>query len=372
MKWTRHLRRAIWPSHTLARYMARLFSVRFFMFLLGLTAVLQVLDLMGKSSDILAGDGADYGALVEYLQLRIPQLLSQFAPFAALLGAVATLVTLNQSSEITVMKATGLSAYHILAPALGIGLAIAAVHFVFHETIVVKTYAQLEYWESNDFAANLPPPPSTASQSWMIDGGTIIEVESITQSGRVLLLDNVNLYQRDENAVLTSIAQARFATYTNGSWTLYDINRFTLPAFDASHAESEPWPISIPADRFVALAVDPQDASFPKLWRSIRDLAREGYPSGELRAALYHKIAGPLSSLLMPLLAAAAAFGLARGGRLFIRVIFAMALGFSYFVVDNFMMAMSRFGAAPPLLSAWGPFLLFLLLGLSVLIYTEE
>lgn len=372
MKWGRRIRRAVWPSRTLARYMARLFTIRFFMFLLGLTAVLQVLDLMGKSSDILAGAGADYGSLLEYLRLRTPQLLSQFAPFAALLGAVATLVTLNQSSEITVMKSVGLSAYHILAPALGIGLVIALVHFVFHEAVVVKTYGRLDYWEKNDFAANLPPPPTTASQAWMVDGGTIIEVDSITQSGRVLLLDNVSLYHRDANAVLTSFTRARFATYTNGDWTLYDVNRYGLPAMSKSHVESEPWPISIPADRFVALAVKPQEANFLKLWRSVRDLAREGYPTQELRAALYHKLAGPLSNLLMPLLAAVAAFGLARGGHLFIRVVVAMALGFSFFVVDNFMMALSRFGAAPPVLSSWGPFLLFMMLGLSVLFYTEE
>ncbi|RME66775.1 MAG: LPS export ABC transporter permease LptG [Alphaproteobacteria bacterium] len=346
--------------------------MRFFMFLLGLTVILQVLDLMGKSSDILSGEGADYGALVEYVRLRMPQLLSQFTPFAALLGVIATLVALNQSSEVTVMKSIGLSAYHILAPVMSIGLIIAVLHFIFHETVVVKTYASLQYWEKNDYAANLPPPPTTASQAWMVDGSTIIEVDSITQSGRVLLLDNVNLYQRDQHAVLTSIAQARFATYTNGNWTLYDVNRFTLPAFAVTHAESEPWPIGIPADRFVALAVDPQQVSFPKLWRSAHDLAREGYPTAELRAALYHKIAGPLSSLLMPLLAAVAAFGLARGGHLFLRVVVAMALGFSYFVADNFMMAMGRFGAAPPILSAWAPFLLFTLLGLSVLFYTEE
>ena len=38
----------------------------------------------------------------------------------------------------------------------------------------------------------------------------------------------------------------------------------------------------------------------------------------------------------MPLLGAVAAFGLARSGKLFVRAVIGMALGFAYFVVDNF------------------------------------
>ena len=74
----------------------------------------------------------------------------------------------------------------------------------------------------------------------------------------------------------------------------------------------------------------------------------------------------------MPLLGAVAAFGLARSGKLFVRAVIGMALGFLYFVADNFGLAMGNLGAYPPLLAAWGPFLLFLLIGEAVLIRTEE
>ena len=69
---------------------------------------------------------------------------------------------------------------------------------------------------------------------------------------------------------------------------------------------------------------------------------------------------------------AVAAFGLARSGQLFVRAVIGMALGFAYFVVDNAAIAMGNFGGYPPLLAAWAPFLLFLLVGETVLIRTEE
>ena len=48
------------------------------------------------------------------------------------------------------------------------------------------------------------------------------------------------------------------------------------------------------------------------------------------------------------------------------------AVGFLYFVADNFALAMGNLGAYPSLLAAWAPFILFLFIGEMVLIRTEE
>jgi lipopolysaccharide export system permease protein len=57
---------------------------------------------------------------------------------------------------------------------------------------------------------------------------------------------------------------------------------------------------------------------------------------------------------------------------LLIRAVIGMALGFAYFVVDNAALAMGSFGGYPPTIAAWAPFLLFLLIGETVLVHTEE
>ena len=49
-----------------------------------------------------------------------------------------------------------------------------------------------------------------------------------------------------------------------------------------------------------------------------------------------------------------------------------MALGFTYFVVDNLSIALGNAGAYPPFLAAFAPFFLFLLIGESLLIRSEE
>ena len=72
------------------------------------------------------------------------------------------------------------------------------------------------------------------------------------------------------------------------------------------------------------------------------------------------------------MLGAVAAFGIARSGKLFVRAVIGMALGFLYFVADNFALAMGNLGAYPPFLAAWAPFLLFFMIGEAVLLRTEE
>jgi hypothetical protein len=86
-----------------------------------------------------------------------------------------------------------------------------------------------------------------------------------------------------------------------------------------------------------------------------RSLRAGGRRTSELESKWWHKMSGPLAALLMPLLGSVAAFGLARSGQLFVRAIIGMALGFTYFVVDNLSLAVGNFGGYPPLMAAWAP-----------------
>jgi lipopolysaccharide export system permease protein len=129
---------------------------------------------------------------------------------------------------------------------------------------------------------------------------------------------------------------------------------------------------NVEPDRFTLAQVDPDERDFVALRQEIDALEAAGRPTDEARTGWWHKISGPLSTVLMPLLAATAAFGLARSGRVLLRATIGMALGFAYFVADNFSVALGNYGAYPPFLAAWAPFLLFLLIGEFVLIRQEE
>jgi len=184
-------------------------------------------------------------------------------------------------------------------------------------------------------------------------------------------LFNVTIYNRSGGSLL-AIVRAPRAIPQAGGWTLIQATRFDVASGMRSSLGNVQVGAGVRPEQFTLSNVSADGMSFRRLWRAIGELREAGRPTAALQAGLWHKIAGPLSTMLMPLLGAVAAFGLARSGRLFVRAVIGMALGFAYFVADNFGLAMGNLGAYPPLLAAWGPFFLFLLIGEAVLIQTEE
>jgi lipopolysaccharide export system permease protein len=361
---------SFFPSRIIAIYMAKMFLVRTFAVLFALVLVLQTLDLLGETGNVLAYKGNDGGDILTYISLRAPQIISLFLPFSVLLGTVVTLATLNQNSEVVSMKGAGLSAHQVLAPLIVASLLVAAASFAFNDRIVAPATTTLTRWQKADYG---PIPKDTKMQTnvWVRDGNRLIHADMVTGRGTNAKLSDVTVYSRNGGA-LTEITRSPNAVPDGGTIRLDSAQIFDVARGSQRKAENLRVGSNLQPEQFTLASVDPAGMSFVELKSAIGDLKSAGRPTGALEAGLWHKISGPLSSILMPLLGAVAAFGIARSGRLFFRAVIGMGLGFAYFVADNFGLAMGNLGAYPPMLAAWGPFFLFLLIGETVLIQTEE
>ncbi|WP_417317528.1 LPS export ABC transporter permease LptG [Emcibacter sp.] len=353
-------------------YLAKVFILRYLVILVGLIATLQALDLLAKSDDILAGDGATMSDLWTYVTLRTPQLVTLFSPFVALLSAILSFAGLNVHSEIIIMKTAGWNAFRIVLPLTMMSILIAALHFVFNETVSVKARAELRNWEEHEFAADLPPAPDVVYDSWVADGNNLIKAESASRNGSILLLDKVTQYVRNKNQEVTALIKADFAVYRDGSWTLFEVKKFDLKTLEVTPLENLDWKTRVPPERYIALALKPDQVNLQQLRQAIKQLKNEGHSTNDYETQLHQKFVLPLSTLLMPLLAGLAAFGLHRGGNLFGRILITMAMGFGYFVINNLFVALGQYGAVPPIVAAWLPLLLFGLIGISFILLTEE
>ena len=358
------------PSRTLAIYMAKMFIIRTLAVLALLVLVLQALDLLGESGKILAHPGNGEAELWTYVSLRAPQLIARFLPFSVLLGTIITLATLNQNSEVISMKAGGLSAHQILAPLIVASMGVALVSFVFNETLVAPATARLTQWEKVEFGP-IPAESNVRTNVWVKDDNSLINARTVTGRGDQVVLRDITIFDRTENG-LKSLLQGERARFTGNGWLITNVTQFNVSTGNEEKKAELLIGDSIRPDQFTLSNVDADSLSIFALRTAIDELERAGRPTMSLRAGWWHKISGPMSSILMPLLGAVAAFGLARSGQLFIRAVIGMALGFAYFVADNFALAMGNIGAYPPLLAAWAPFLLFFLIGETVLIRTEE
>jgi lipopolysaccharide export system permease protein len=364
------MRPSFFPSRTVTLYTARMFLVRSFSVLAGLVLILMTLDLLGESGKILAYPGNGEAELWTYVSLRVPQIVARFLPFSVLLGTLITLATLNQNSEVVSMKAAGLSAHQILAPLIVAGALVAVLSFIFNERVVSRATATLQAWEKVEFGP-MPKDSAVLSNLWVRNGEDLIRAGAAIGRGRSTRLREVAIYDRVDNK-LTQVIEAEQGVFTGDAWRLFNARRFDVSSGSEERLGTIIAARGVTPDRFTLANVNPDGLSFMELRQAIADLKASGRPTRALEASLWHKLSGPLSSVLMPLLGAVAGFGLARSGKLFVRAVIGMALGFAYFVADNFALAMGNLGAYPPLLAAWAPFLLFLLIGETVLVRTEE
>ncbi len=358
------------PSKRLSWYLIRLFLTRSLGVLISLSLILMMLNLLSESAKILAVPGNGDAQVWQYVGFRLPQIVSFAFPFSLLLGALIAFTGLNSHSEIVAMKAAGLSAHQLLAPLLLASLALAGVSFAFNEYLVTRGTETLSAWEANNYKP-IPPQSGITSDVWLRDEDDLIRARIVSGTGAATRIEGLTVYEREGHAI-TRIVRADRAQPDGGAWRLDNVSTFNAAAGSVGKASSQAGLRGVDPQRFTLAKVDPASRDFFSLRVALEELRRAGRPTAEVEAGLWHKIAGPLSTLLMPLLAATAAFGLARSGKVLLRATIGMALGFAFFVVDNFALAMGNVGAYPPLLAAWAPFFLFLLIGETVLIRGEE
>jgi lipopolysaccharide export system permease protein len=361
---------ALFPSRTIAWYTARMFLIRSAAFLFGLIVILESLDLLGESGKILAAAGNGEAELWTYVSLRVPQLIQLFLPFSVLLATLVTLATLNQNSEVVIFKAAGLSAHAILGPLLITSFGIAAANFAFNEAVTTRATRTLKIWQESEYA-KVPPEKMLTSESWVRGGSDLFHAEMVKGFGANTVLSGVTIYDRQDDRLIR-VVMADTARPVPTGWQLRDVNSFDVAKGRRTVETELLFETSVVPRQFTTASINPAYIPLWELWPQITEQRAAGKPVDQLVAAAWHKISGPLSTVLMPLLGAVAAFGLARSGRLFVRAVIGMFLGFAFFVADNFMLAMGNFGTVPPLMAAWAPFVLFLLIGEAVLIRTEE
>ena len=358
------------PSKQLAWYMAKLFLLRTLAVVAALVIILQMLDLLGESGKILAHPGNTDATLWRYVSLRLPQLVAFVFPIGTLLGTLITLVTLNQNSEVVSMKAAGISAHQILAPLILASIVLAGISFVFNERIVTRASETLADWQDAEYAA-VPRDTGMRPNVWVRYNEDLVLAREVRAAGERTVLSRLTLYDRT-GETLQGIVNAARAVREGPGWRLENVSRFDLNTGQTTTMPSLHWGDGLEPIQFTLAKVKADQQPFTTLKHSIEQLKASGRPTLDLESGLWHKLSKPLSVVLMPLLGGIAAFGLARSGQVLVRAVIGMALGFAFFVADNFSLAMGNFGAYPPLVAAWAPFLLFLLVGETVLIRTEE
>jgi LPS export ABC transporter permease LptG len=334
----------------LDRYISRLYIRIVGLSFVGLLGLFYISAFVDRAEKIFKGQ-ATTGRVGEFLLYSTPQFVYFIIPIAVLLSVLVTFGMLSRTSELTVMKACGISLYRTALPVIALSLIGSAVLFGLEQRVLAEANRQADAID-NEIRGRPPRNLNPLNRRWVVArDGSIYHYGFFDPKQRVLTA--LAIYRPEPAAwklsTQTFATTAEYRNEWNGvkGWQRdYTKHPPVFEAFDRKTLALEP------PDYFGGETPVAQLMTVPELRTHIADLKASGFNWLPLGVELQRKIAFPFVTLVMTLLAVP--FGVTTGRR---GAIYGIGIGIvialAYWVVSSVFIALGSAGMLPPFLAAW-------------------
>jgi LPS export ABC transporter permease LptG/LPS export ABC transporter permease LptF len=374
----KHLFKTSFPL-LLDEYVLRLYAANFLLSLGALAMLLLVFAFFDMISDIVRNQ-TPFVIVGEYLFNLIPNIISTVTPLCSLLAVLVTFGSLNRSSELTAMKATGISLYRVLAPILVLAAILATALFGFDEYYLPGANRRQEQLRSE-----IKGKPA---QTFLLPGRKWIsgQTDKAGDPARIFyyqafdpdhnVFANLTVFDFDPQTFTLQrriFAQNVHWDPTVSQW-IFDNGwqRTFAGKFITSYQPFtvSPFPEIREQPGYFKKEDTPSDEmSYGELDNYIADLRQSGFDTVKLRVQLDNKLSVPAITLVMAVLAVPFAVSMGKRGGL-VGIATAIGVAIAYWVVADIFSSMGNVNSLPPLLAAWSPDLLFGIAGAYLLLRT--
>lgn len=318
---------------------------------------------------LVSAEHAPLGAAIQVFLWTLPGEVVFVIPMALLLGVLLAMQRLSGESEITAMKAGGISFFRIVAPLAIAGLVFSVLTYVLAEQ--VAPYAQGRVTEIEDQAiahTNVFNRDLTESIGLPGGGRQVMIATSYEPNSQALL--NVTLVQYNKGNDPTQIVFAHRAEFSMESWELHDASIYRFNPDGTTIAEPH-----IPMQRIAlqekpsdivrrAQNNDPQQMSRTEIAAVIKSGQLSQSDLAKYQTTFQEKLAQPFACLVFVLISVPFGMRARRGGgNTSLGFGLAVAIAFIYYVVMTVFSYISQ--AAPDFagLWAWMPNVIFTIFG---------
>ena len=344
-------------------YVAKLYLKIVGLAFAGLLGIFYISTFVDLSDKLFKGQTTGV-MLLQYFWYATPQFAYFVLPIAALVATLVTMGMLTKSSELTVMKACGISLYRAVFPIFLLSLAWSALLFGMSESFLAKANRHAESL-NYEIRIGSPRTVDVINRRWMVgQNGSIYHYLAFDPA--LDKFDSLSVYDFKERP--WNLVRRRFikeATYseTNGNWQGQHAwtRDFTASTFEGNalvSADMQPLEFLEPPDYF---ETDPPDAELmnvEELSAYVKDLKTSGFDVIPLVVELHRKISFPFVTLILTLIAVPFAVTMGPRGALY-GVGVGICLACTYWIVMSVFGAIGSAGMLAPILAAWAPNALF-------------
>lgn len=305
---------------------------------------------------------AHYGVVeaVFYVVWQIPLQIYELFPTAVLLGGLIGLGTLANNSELTVIRASGVSISRIAMSVLKIGLLLTAVVMVIGETLAPYGEQQARVMRSLAQSEHDRMVFQTRYGFWARDGADFVNIRTILPDGG---FGDITLYQLTaETWQPQTVIHAHTAYYKSGRWVLYEVTQtqFSEGQAQRQHLPELTWEALLSPDLVRMVVIRPGKLSSWGLYQYIQYLQQSGQQTERYALALWQRLSYPLVSITMIFIAIPFIFGSLRSVSIGQRIMVGALLGIGFHMLNQAAGNMGLVYNLPVMFSALFPPLLFL------------
>jgi lipopolysaccharide export system permease protein len=343
----------------LDKYILKEFLRFFIVICITFIALYLIVDFFGKVRMFLSNNATILQILTFFLY-SIPMIISLILPPAVLLATLMAYGSLSKFSEITAMKANGISLYRISLPALIFAAVMAIALFYFTELITPASLQKTEYMEKVVIQKQQTLGYFKQNEIWYRSNNAIYNFKIFDVSNDTLRGITINYLNNDFS--LKMRVDAKSAQWKDSNWVFSDL---LTTRFDNSNSPVLEWSkekiIDIPEkpNDFKIVQKDAEKMGYFELKKYVSKIQKEGYDVTRYLVYLQGKMASPFVIIIMIFIGVSFSLRSERSGGVMQSVGIGIFIGFSYFYVHALSMSLGLSGRIPALLAAWGANIIF-------------
>jgi len=304
-----------------------------------------------------------------FVLLNVPQQVYELMPICVLIGALLGLGQLARGSELTVMRAAGLSVWRIAGSVAMAGLVLTVVAVLCGEFIAPPLQALAKKEKALAKFSNI----SFANRggAWVRDGNLLINV--MEQSGAAEF-GGMRIFELSPEYTLDSVASASTASVQpDGSWKLssYQRTRFGSATVEADKEASRNFETQVGGDFLELTVTVPRELATRVLWNLMSHLRENGLDTAPQEFAFWSRIARTLAIVFAALLAVPFVFGSLRAAGSGSRTLVGVMIGMAFFLVQRMLESGALVFDASPVVLAWFPTALLAIVAVTFIARTR-
>jgi LPS export ABC transporter permease LptG len=336
------------------RYISRLYVRVAGLSFLALLGLFYISTFIDKSDKVFKGHATTL-MVGELLVFLTPQFVYYVIPIAALLSALVTYGLLARSSELTVMKACGISLYRTALSVVVLSLCFSAVLFSLEQRLMASANRRAEALDAQ-IRGRAPRTQNLLVRRWVVGPDRVIYFYGNFDPELNEMLGLTMFTPRADRWALASQTFVRRAVFGADGWigeqgwrqdfktdppTWTNIARGSLPGMES------------PA-YFTTAPPDAELMSVSELRSYIAELEPSGFNTTPLKVELHRKLAFPFVTLVMTLLAVPFGVSAGRHGALY-GIGLGIVIALSYWILISAFVAIGKAGLLTPVLAGWAP-----------------